>query len=212
MPKLIQWNLSCLHKKSRELTGPLPVLYIRDLVHIVEELQGVFLAGIQIGDCRRFCVANPRFATFPPVLYNPVVLEQYDIIQSESEGCLSFPGLWVSIPRYKYVTVQYMDGTWQEKTATFGSEDQNTEDALLAKAIQHEIFHMNGVTLVDRIQDPKKRLKISARIMKESIKQNKARKAPKLIEGPSELDPPNLSLTTDGDVIGLSEETSPVVV
>lgn len=43
MAKLLLWNLSRLHVKSRELTGPLPDLYLRDLTRLVEEHQGVYL-------------------------------------------------------------------------------------------------------------------------------------------------------------------------
>src|SRR5271156_3766643 len=151
MAKLLMWNLSRLKTKSRNLTGPLPEMYIRDLTSMVEELQGVYLSGIQVGDPRRFAIPNPRFKAFP-ILYNPEIIEQYDLIGSEGEGCLSFPGLWVSVPRYKYVTIRLRDSNWEEKVVTFGSEDQQTEEALLAKAVQHEIFHMDGVVVHERIQ------------------------------------------------------------
>src|SRR5208282_6780117 len=132
MPKLLMWNLSKLKTASRLLTGPLPELYIRTLTQMVEESQGVYLSGIQVADPRRFAIPNPHFKGFP-ILYNPEIVEQYDLIKSEGEGCLSFPGLWVQVPRYKYVVVKYRDGQWKEVTATFGNEDPNTEEGLLAK-------------------------------------------------------------------------------
>src|SRR5271157_4458150 len=150
MARLLMWNLSRLKTKSRPLTGPLPDLYVRDLTRMVEELNGVYLSGIQVGDARRFAIPNPRFKDFP-ILYNPEIVEQYDLIPSEGEGCLSFPGMWVQVPRFKYITVKYRDGQWMEHTATFGSEDQNTNEGLLAKAIQHEIFHMEGIVTHERI-------------------------------------------------------------
>lgn len=191
MPKLVMWNLSKLKTISRPMTGPLPDLYVRELTRMVEELQGVYLSGIQVGDARRFAIPNPRFKDFP-ILYNPEVIEQYDLIHNENEGCLSFPGMWVRIQRYKYVTITYRDGTWKESKATFGDEDPDSQAGLLAKAIQHEIFHMNGIVTHERIKDPKKRLKTYAQILKHSLEQNRTVGTPKLVEGPLELDPSNL--------------------
>jgi|SRR5665213_1951651 len=189
--KLLMWNLSRLKTKSRLLSGPLPELYLRDLTQMVETLNGVYLSGIQVGDARRYAIPNPRFKGFP-ILYNPEIINSYDLIRNEGEGCLSFPGLWVAVSRFKFIEVKYRDSQWKEVKATFGSEDQNTEDALLSKAIQHEIFHMDGVCIHDRMTDPAKRIKVSTQIMKESIAQNKSRGVPQLIVGPAELDPNNL--------------------
>ena len=192
MAKLLMWNLSRLKTKSRELTGPLPEMYVRDLTRMVEELQGVYLSGIQVGDARRFAIPNPRFKEFP-ILYNPIILSTDDLIKAEGEGCLSFPGMWVEVPRYKYVTVRYRDGQWQEKTVVFGSDDPNTEEGLLCKAIQHEVQHMDGGALFERIQNPKKRLKAYAEVLRMSMKQNKERGIPQLQEGPLESYPPTES-------------------
>ena len=185
--KVLCWNLSCLKTKSRPLTGPLPELYLRELTRLVEELQGVYLSGIQVGDARRFAVPNPYFKDFP-ILYNPEILEAYDLVRSEGEGCLSFPGLWIHVPRYKFVKVRFYDGAWKEQTATFGSDDPLSEEGLLAKAIQHEVFHMDGIVLHERAKDAKKRVKFLSKIIKASIQQNKDGRPPKIVEGPLELD------------------------
>lgn len=191
MARLLSWNLSRLKTKSRPMTGPLPEMYLRDLTRMVEELQGVYLSGIQVGDPRRFAIPNPRFKDFP-ILYNPQILSLDELIPSEGEGCLSFPGMWVKVPRYKYVTISYRDGQWQEKKISVGNEDQEHPDWLLSKAIQHEIFHMDGVVLHDRITKPKERIKVQAQILKHSMVQNLSTGIPVLKEGPLELDPNNL--------------------
>jgi peptide deformylase len=210
MAKLLTWNLSRLKTKSRVMTGPLPEMYVRDLTRMVEELQGVYLSGIQVGDARRFAIPNPRFKAFP-VLYNPEIVEQYDLVASEGEGCLSFPGLWVKIPRYKYVTVKFRDGQWKEQTVTYGSEETESEESLLAKAIQHEIFHMDGVVIHDRIKDFGKRMKVYAQILKHSLEQNKTKGIPVLGEGPAELDPSNLPVVTSAPDSAILEETNGTV-
>jgi peptide deformylase len=203
--KILQWNLSRLKTKSRVMTGPLPDLYLRELTRLVEEAQGVYLSGIQVGDARRYAIPNPRFKDFP-ILYNPEIVEQYDLIKSEGEGCLSFPGMWVQVPRYKYITIRYRDGQWKEHTATFGSDDANTEAGLLAKAIQHEIFHMDGVVTHERIQDIKARIKCQAEILKQSLVQNRTKGIPELKEGPLELDPANLPVLVLPEAGGLVVE------
>ncbi len=204
MPKLLTWNLSRLKTKSRPLTGPLPEMYVRELTRMVEELNGVYLSGIQVGDARRFAIPNPRFKAFP-ILYNPEIISSDDPIRGEGEGCLSFPGLWVSVSRQTYITVRYRDGQWQERIAVFGNEDPNTEEALLAKAVQHEIAHMDGICLHDRISDPKKRLKVYAQILKESLAQNRARGVPQLVVGPEEMDPLTVSIVA-GTEVQISDE------
>lgn len=200
MAKLLTWNLSRLKVKSRDLTGPLPDLYLRDLSRLVEELQGVYLSGIQVGDPRRFAIPNSRFKGFP-ILYNPQIIEQYDLIRAEGEGCLSFPGLWVKVPRFKYVTIRFRDGQWKEQTVTYGDDDPDTEAGLLAKAIQHEIFHMEGIVTHERITDVGKRIKAEAQILKHSLIQNKTSGIPELVEGPLEVDPSTLIVNdTNPDV------------
>lgn len=194
MPKLIMWNLSRLKTPSRNMTGPLPDLYLRDLTRLVEECNGVYLSGIQVGDTRRWCIPNPQFKNFP-IFYNPEIKERYDLIRNEGEGCLSFPSLFVQVPRYKWVEVVYKDAQWQDKVATFGSDNPASEDGLLAKAIQHECYHMDGVCLHERITDNKKRIKVLAYIMSQSIKQNKEKGVPNLVvDAPPELDPNTISV------------------
>jgi len=188
-------------------------MYVRELTRMVEELQGVYLSGIQVGDARRYAIPNPRFKDFP-ILYNPEIVEQYDLVGSEGEGCLSFPGLWVQVPRFKYITVRYRDGQWQERTATFGDDDPNTEAGLSAKAIQHEIFHMDGIVTHERIKDPGKRIKVQAQILKASLEQNRKTGIPRLIDGPLELDPANLpvqSLPAEPAVVETVGGSSPGV-
>ncbi len=209
MPKLLTWNLSRLKTKSRPLTGPLPEMYVRELTRMVEELNGVYLSGIQVGDPRRFAIPNPRFKDFP-ILYNPEIISSDDPIRGEGEGCLSFPGLWVPISRYTYVTVKYRDGQWQERTAVFGNEDPNTEEALLAKAVQHEVAHMGGIVLHDRILNPSKRLKVYAQILKESLAQNKTRGIPQLMVGPEEVDPLAVSIVAGTEVSVPDEKSTQV--
>lgn len=74
------------------------------------------------------------------VIINPEILEKRGEI-IEEEGCLSLPGLWVEIKRASDVTVQYIDET--------GQPVKLRARGLLAKALQHEIDHLDGKLFID---------------------------------------------------------------
>ena len=78
----------------------------------------------------------------PLVMFNPVVVAREGSCR-EKEGCLSFPGIGGSITRATQVTCQYVDAD--------GRAQMITARGYLARAIQHETDHLNGVLYVDRM-------------------------------------------------------------
>jgi len=70
--------------------------------------------------------------------------------QSWSEGCLSFPGVSEEIRRAETVTVRALDRS--------GKQFQIEADGLLAVAIQHELDHLNGVLMIDKLNAVKRRM------------------------------------------------------
>ena len=124
-----------------------------------ERKDGIGLAANQVGIDARVAVVNIRE---PLILINPVITKQWDEI-SYYEGCLSFPKKGVHTKRYKNVIIHteqeesdwYFSGaetsaegkgTWEQE-----SKKQDQEQRLLeAVCIQHEIDHLNGVTMMDR--------------------------------------------------------------
>ena len=124
-----------------------------------ERKDGIGLAANQVGIDARVAVINIRE---PLILINPVITKQWDEI-SYYEGCLSFPKKGVHTKRYKNVIIHteqeesdwYFSGaetaaegkgTWEQE-----SKKQDQEQRLLeAVCIQHEIDHLNGVTMMDR--------------------------------------------------------------
>lgn len=135
--------------------------------HLADELlatmracSGLGLAAEQIGRTESICVvdtdgcdrgreegAAPSAAPHPLVLVNPEIKE-FKGTQCGQEGCLSFPELYVNIRRAQEVTVAYQDlaGEAQSLVAT----------DLLARAIQHEIDHLNGILFIDRMSPAQK--------------------------------------------------------
>jgi len=103
---------------------------------------GVGLAAPQVGVQQRFFVYDVNDDTGPHVLLNPEVVEESGEWAFE-EGCLSLPGLAFEIVRPKVVTVQGLD--------LDGNEVVLEGDELLGRVFLHEIDHLDGVLMLDRL-------------------------------------------------------------
>jgi len=109
--------------------------------------KGIGLAAVQVGSLWRLFVTHaPKDA--PRVFINPEIVETSLEQVSYEEGCLSVPGVNADLVRPDQVKVQ----AWSEKGRPFSLD----ADGMLARVIQHEIDHLNGVLFIDRL-DPKKR-------------------------------------------------------
>jgi len=75
------------------------------------------------------------------VLINPVMVEKQDKIVFHDEGCLSLPGVHVNTDRYVFVTITYLDEKLEKRMGIFAD--------LESIAVQHEIAHLNGRTIID---------------------------------------------------------------
>ena len=104
---------------------------------------GVGLAAPQVGVQKRFFVYDVNDDTGPHVIINP------EIVESEGEwvyeeGCLSLPGLAFELVRPKLVTVQGVD--------LDGNDVTIQGDELLGRVFLHEIDHLDGVLMIDRLE------------------------------------------------------------
>jgi len=139
---------------------------IDDMIETMYALRGIGLAANQVGSQKRLCVidTNPREEKKSSiVLINPVVFETEGIEEAE-EGCLSIPGYILSIKRPVKVLARGLsrEGKTIEIEAT----------GLLARALQHEIDHLDGLLIIDRI-NPIKRQLLKKRIKKSLKKRSK---------------------------------------
>ncbi len=147
-----QFGDPVLRQRAREVTD-----IDADLARIVDtmlvtmhEAHGVGLAAPQVGVQKRLytydvdeVTERGGSASGPGVLINPEIVDARDEWTYE-EGCLSVPGLVFEITRPKVVTVRGLD--------LDGNEVVLEGDELMGRLIQHEIDHLDGVLLLDRLE------------------------------------------------------------
>ncbi len=125
-------------------------LFVR-MVNRLRELNGAGLAAPQIGALAKIIVVEVRRTdVFPdrpisPLLkmINPVIVRQSEVTEIGWEGCFSVPGLMGLVPRAETVSIKY--------TSTNGTDVTERYSGYVARVIQHEIDHLNGVEFVDRM-------------------------------------------------------------
>ena len=130
-----------IHKVSKKISD-----LVQDLLDTMYAQNGVGLAAPQIGVNLRVFVIDVSMNNEPlnPIVFiNPKIIKKSGAIESE-EGCLSFPEAYSKVKRYKNVMVKALD----DKGRPFVLEAH--DGSLLARAIQHETDHLNGVLFIDR--------------------------------------------------------------
>lgn len=115
-----------------------------DMVETMQDAHGVGLAAPQVGVGQRIVIVDfaPEDGGDPKVLINPVIVKRSGKRELADEGCLSFPGLRAPIKRSPKVVVeaQNLDGEIVEYQA----------EGLTARAVQHELDHLDGMLFVDK--------------------------------------------------------------
>ena len=114
------------------------------LKELTESENGIGLAANQVGINKRVCVVNVKE---PLVLINPKIVEQSKEQFMFAEGCLSFPGKHVRTGRYTSVTVEADN---HEGKLSFSADSEDINDAFECACVQHEIDHLDGITMFDR--------------------------------------------------------------
>ena len=137
---------SILNKVSREVTEITPKIsdLIDDMIDTMYDSCGVGLAAPQVGILKRIVVIDvSEEGNEPIVLINPVILETSGS-QTGDEGCLSVPNKAGIVTRPNYVKVKAFDENMEE------FEIEGTE--LLARALCHEIDHLEGHLYVEKVE------------------------------------------------------------
>ncbi|HHX50215.1 MAG TPA: peptide deformylase [Clostridia bacterium] len=131
-----------LRDRAREVPRVTPNIekLLQNMADTMYDAEGVGLAAPQIGISKRVIVIDAGEGLLE--LINPEILEQ-EGQDRKIEGCLSVPGIQGEVIRAYRVKVKGWDRT--------GKETVIVGEGLLARALQHEIDHLNGVLFVDKI-------------------------------------------------------------
>lgn len=130
-------------KEVKEMNERTRIL-IDDMFETMYEANGVGLAAPQVGILKRIVVIDVDYET-PLVLINPVIVER-DGEQTGDEGCLSLPGKVATVTRPNHVICRCMN----EKMEEIEIEGEG----LLARAICHELDHLEGILYKDVADGP----------------------------------------------------------
>ncbi|MGD0883599.1 MAG: peptide deformylase [Thermodesulfovibrionales bacterium] len=134
----------------KDIGGDIELL-IDDMIETMYAAPGIGLAAPQVGVSQRLIVLDVslREGEEMPliVLINPEILHAEGETESE-EGCLSLPGFLTTVVRAEKVVVKGLDRE--------GSPTEIEGEGLLSRALQHEIDHLNGRLLIDRISSIKR--------------------------------------------------------
>jgi peptide deformylase len=114
------------------------------LKELTNSKSGIGLAANQIGINKRVCVVNVKE---PLVLINPKIVDKSEETFVFPEGCLSFPNKKIKTSRYVSVSVE-CDNI--DDTLFFTADSNNLADAMECVCVQHEIDHLDGITMFDR--------------------------------------------------------------
>ncbi len=156
-----------LRQKCSDISPEYPVLsqVIADMYETMYNAYGVGLAAPQVGlQIRLFVIDTKPFGeddelsaeeqealkNFKRTFINARMLKEEGEEWGFNEGCLSIPEVREDVYRHERITVEYFDEDFNKKTEVF--------DGLIARVIQHEYDHIEGILFTDRISSLKKRL------------------------------------------------------
>jgi peptide deformylase len=149
---IVRFGSPVLAQRAEPVTEFDPALQtlIDDMIATMYAAPGVGLAAPQIGVSRRLCVIDTSVGKRNDdliVLVNPQLVER-DGMQVEDEGCLSVPGFTASVARPARVVMRGLDRNRRPITV------EGT--GLLARALQHELDHLDGTLFLDRLRGIKR--------------------------------------------------------
>ncbi len=124
----------------------------KDMIETMFTADGIGLAAPQVGVSLAVCVVNNGLIedeAEPNAYINPVIYEETGSCTIE-EGCLSIPDLQEDVTRAEFVRIKYQD--------IDGVEQDEICAGMLARVLQHEIDHLNGVLFIDRISGIRRKL------------------------------------------------------
>jgi len=143
MLKILKYPNDFLRQKAKEVEDfrkPELAKLVFDMVKTMEIEKGIGLAAPQVGSDLRICVA--KVDNVPYILINPKIKSKSRKKEIFEEGCLSFPGKFFPVERPVKVKIKARDIS--------GKKIKIKAEGLLARVLQHEIDHLDGILVIDR--------------------------------------------------------------
>jgi peptide deformylase len=141
--EIIKYPNKILDKKTKKVKKPLdPEIQklIKGMKETMEKAEGAGLAAPQVGESLRICAIQYGGEVF--AMINPKITSYSREKETNEEGCLSFPGQFFPIKRSVKIKVRYVDEE--------GKETKKKVEGLLARIMQHEIDHLDGIVFTKR--------------------------------------------------------------
>lgn len=145
MLEIVTYPNDALRQKAKEITNPNDhkiKKLISDMIATLTAHNGIGLAAPQVGESLRLCIIEHDNEHL--ILINPEIKKLSGKEVEIEEGCLSFPGRFINVKRKAKVKVKALDAS--------GKKQIIRAKGLLARAIQHEIDHLDGVLFIDRVK------------------------------------------------------------
>ncbi len=149
--KIVKYGDKTLRAPSKEVAKISKKIQklLDDMLDTLYKNDGVGLAAPQVGENLRIFiidVSDPKDPPNPMVFINPKIIKKSGAINSY-EGCLSFPGMYTNVRRYENVTVKALNHLGKPFII------EGKDGTLLARALQHEFDHLDGVLFIDHARN-----------------------------------------------------------
>ncbi len=141
--RVIRYGNPILRKEAREVSPPYDGKkeFIKSMLDVMGDYNGIGLAAPQVGVSERIIIGSVERQPYP--LINPKILYVDSEKEYDEEGCLSLPGIYLEILRYKHIVLEGFD--------IDGNPVRIQVSDLDARVFQHEIDHLDGILMIDRI-------------------------------------------------------------
>lgn len=141
--KIVKYPDPVLREKCGEIKEITPEIRQLgfDMIDAMLKSKGIGLAAPQVGESKRMITVFTRKG--PKIFINPVIKSRTKSTEKIEEGCLCFPEIFLNIKRAKGIEFEALDEE--------GNKVQIKDDGFLARILQHEVDHLDGILFIDKI-------------------------------------------------------------
>lgn len=157
---IVVYGSPVLRKKAPPITADYPNLkkFVADMFETMEKSDGIGLAAPQVGKSVRLFVIDasalsdehPELEGFRKAFINPQIIESSEEISNYNEGCLSLPTIREDLQRPSSIKISYVDEDFNAFEETY--------EGIVARIIQHEYDHLDGILLIDHLNPLKRKM------------------------------------------------------